>query len=128
LFFVVNTPDNMARIHLGVKHVTPEAIEQWKAEHGYDKPLFHNPEQHGIRAVTETLFVDRSIKLFSFDFGKADDGRDIARDIKTRMWPSLAIALPVFVIGIMVNITAALLMIFYRGTRLEYAGVAGLIA
>ncbi len=128
LFFVVNTPDNMARIHLGVKHVTPEAIEQWKAEHGYDKPLFFNPQQEGIKAVTDTLFVDRSVKLFALQFGKADDGRDIARDIKTRMWPSLAIALPVFVIGLLANITAALLMVFYRGTRLEYAGVAGLIA
>ena len=128
LFFVVNTPDNMARIHLGVKHVTPEAIEQWKAEHGYDKPLFLNREQSGLKAVTDTLFIDRSLKLFSLEFGKADDGRDIARDIQTRMWPSLAIALPVFVIGLMVNVTAALLMIFYRGTRLEYAGVVGLIA
>jgi peptide/nickel transport system permease protein len=128
LFFVVNTPDNMARIHLGVKHVTPAAIEQWKTEHGYDKPLFLNREQAGFKAVTDTLFVDRSMKLFSLDFGKADDGRDIARDIQTRMWPSLAIALPVFVIGLLANITVALLMIFYRGTRLEYAGVAGLIA
>ncbi len=128
LFFVVNTPDNMARIHLGVKHVTPAAIAQWKAEHGYDKPLFVNPEQSGLKAVTDTLFMDRSLKLFSFDFGKADDGRDIARDIRTRMWPSLAIALPVFVIGLMVNVTAALLVIFYRGTRLEYVGVTGFIA
>jgi peptide/nickel transport system permease protein len=128
LFFVVNTPDNMARIHLGVKHVTPEAIQQWKAEHGYDKPLFLNREQSGLQSITDTLFVDRSLKLFAFDFGKADDGRDIARDIQTRMWPSLAIALPVFVIGLMANITIALLMIFYRGTRLEYAGVVGLIA
>lgn len=128
LFFVVNTPDNMARIHLGVKHVTPEAIEQWKAEHGYDKPLFLNSEQSGMSALTDTLFVDRSLKLFSLDFGKADDGRDIARDIKMRMWPSLAIALPVFVIGLLANITTALLLIFYRGTRLEYAGVIGLIA
>ena len=34
LFFVVNTPDDMARMHLGMKRVTPEAIEKWKAEHG----------------------------------------------------------------------------------------------
>jgi peptide/nickel transport system permease protein len=31
LFFVVNTPDDMARMQLGVKRVTPEAIEKWKA-------------------------------------------------------------------------------------------------
>jgi peptide/nickel transport system permease protein len=39
LFFVVNTPDDMARMQLGVKRVTPEAIQKWKAERGYDKPL-----------------------------------------------------------------------------------------
>ena len=32
LFFVVNTPDDMARMQLGSKRVTPEAIEKWKAE------------------------------------------------------------------------------------------------
>ncbi len=42
LFFVVNTPDDMARMQLGVKRVTDEAIAQWKAERGYDKPLFIN--------------------------------------------------------------------------------------
>ena len=26
LFFVVNTPDDMARMHLGMKRVTPDAI------------------------------------------------------------------------------------------------------
>ncbi|MDX1489290.1 MAG: hypothetical protein R3268_13860, partial [Acidiferrobacterales bacterium] len=41
LFFFVNTPDDMARLHLGVKHVTPAAIARWKADHGYDKPLLY---------------------------------------------------------------------------------------
>ena len=34
LFFVVNTPDDMARMQLGIKRVTPEAIEKWKGEGG----------------------------------------------------------------------------------------------
>ena len=34
LFFLVNTPDDMARMQLGVKRVTPEAIAKWKAESG----------------------------------------------------------------------------------------------
>lgn len=128
LFFVVNTPENMARMHLGVKRVTPEAIEQWKKEHGYDKPLFINKQEAGAAAVTQTLFYQRSMKLFAFDFGQADDGRDIARDVKTRMWPSLAIALPVFLIGLLSNITVALLVIFYRGTKMEFWSVVGLVA
>lgn len=45
LFFVVNTPDDMARMQLGIKHVTPEAIEKWKSDKGYDKPLFFNQQK-----------------------------------------------------------------------------------
>ncbi|MGA9992713.1 MAG: ABC transporter permease, partial [Thiobacillaceae bacterium] len=104
------------------------AIEQWKKEHGYDKPLFVNKQETGTATVTHTLFYQRSMKLFALDFGQADDGRDITRDIKTRMWPSLAIALPVFLIGLLSNITVALLVIFYRGTKMEFWSVVGLVA
>jgi len=123
LFFVVNTPDDMARLQLGVKHVTPEAIERWKAEHGYDKPLLLNAEAAGSAQFTETIFFQHSAAMFVFKFGKSDDGRDIGNEIRTRMGPSLAIALPVFVIGLLVNITFALLMVFFRATYLDLWGV-----
>ena len=57
LFFVVNSPDDMARMHLGVKRVTPDAIEQWKKEHGYDKPLLVNKQESGAGAVTDTIVL-----------------------------------------------------------------------
>src|SRR5512143_2036063 len=87
LFFVVNSPDDMARMQLGVKRVTPEAIERWKAERGYDKPLFWNGMAAGTGQVTDTIFYTKSIRMFAFDFGRADDGRDIAREIKSRTGP-----------------------------------------
>ena len=123
LFFVVNTPDDMARLQLGVKHVTPEAIERWKAEHGYDKPLLLNAGAKGAAQFTDTIFFKHSAAMFAFEFGKGDDGRDIGNEIRTRMGPSLAIALPVFVIGLLVNITFALLMVFFRTTYLDLWGV-----
>jgi peptide/nickel transport system permease protein len=123
LFFMVNTPDDMARIHLGAKHVTPEAITSWKSEHGYDKPLFFNESATGIEKTTDTLFVEKSLKLFVLDFGPADDGRDIAREIAQRMWPSLAIALPTFIVGLLAYISFALLLVFFRGTVLDTSGV-----
>lgn len=128
LFFMVNTPDDMARLHLGAKRVTPEAIAQWKAERGYDKPLFFNPEAKGAGVLTETIFFDKSLRMFVFDFGAADDGRNIGEEIRTRMWPSLAIALPTFVIGLMVNITVALLLVFFRHTYVEWTGVVLMVA
>ena len=48
LFFVVNTPDDMARMHLGMKRVTADAIEKWKAERGYDRPLLYNRQVDGL--------------------------------------------------------------------------------
>ena len=47
LFFFVNSPDDMARMQLGSKRVTPEAIEKWKAERGYDLPLLWN-DRRGV--------------------------------------------------------------------------------
>ncbi|MEQ1592068.1 MAG: ABC transporter permease [Thiobacillaceae bacterium] len=123
LFFVVNTPDDMARLHLGVKRVTPEAVARWKTEHGYDKPLLVNARAVGTAQLTDTIFFQHSAAMFAFKFGKSDDGRDIGHEIRNRMGPSLAIALPVFVIGLAVNITFALLMVFFRSSYLDLGGV-----
>jgi peptide/nickel transport system permease protein len=128
LFFVVNTPDDMARMQLGAKRVTPEAIERWKIERGYDRPLLWNAKAEGSARVTDTIFYDKSVRLFAFDFGNADDGRDIAHEIRARMGPSLALAVPVFIIGIAVNITFALLMAFFRATYLDFWGVVTCVA
>jgi len=123
LFFMVNTPDDMARMHLGQKHITQNAINRWKAQHGYDKPLFYNQKDAGLNKITDTLFFQKSIKLFVFDFGQADSGRDISHDILQRMMPSLAIAIPILIIGVLFNITFAMLMAFFRGTYLDLGGV-----
>ena len=103
LFFMVNTPDDMARSQLGAKKVTPEMIEAWKVEKGYDKPLFVNSKADGVERVTDTLFVQESLKLFAFDFGFSDANRDIGRDIRERMGPSLSIALPTFIISLILT-------------------------
>ena len=128
LFFVVNTPDDMARMQLGVKRVTPEAIERWKVERGYDKPLFFNAEKANIEKLTETIFFDKSVRMFAFDFGRADDGRDIAREIRLRMGPSLAIALPTFMLGLFVTVSFALMLVFFRATALDFWGVVLCVA
>jgi peptide/nickel transport system permease protein len=128
LFFVVNTPDDMARMHLGMKRVSVDAISQWKAEHGYDKPLLYNDSAAGFSQLTDTIFYAKSARMFALDFGASDDGRDIWNEIKVRAGPSLAIAVPVFVIGLLVNITFALLMVFFRATYLDVWGVVLCVA
>jgi len=128
LFFVVNTPDDMARMHLGAKRVTAEAIEKWKGERGYDKPLFWRADATGADKLTDTIFFGKSVKMFALDFGRADDGRDIAREIRARMGPSLAVAVPVFVLGLFSAISFALLLVYFRATYLDFAGVVLCVA
>jgi len=119
LFFLVNSPDQMAQVQLGGKHISAEAVTQWKVERGYDKPLFINNDPDSDGLLTDTVFFEKSLKLFVFDFGKSDEGRVIAQDISQRMWPSLAVQIPTFIIGIIVNISFALIVVMFRASLFE---------
>jgi peptide/nickel transport system permease protein len=119
LFFVVNRPDDMARMHLGQKRVTEQAIAKWKQERGYDKPLLWNASVSGIDRLTDTIFFQKSARLFLFDFGNSDNGRAISYDITQRMWPSLAIAAPTLIVGLLVEITLALFIVLFRATYID---------
>ena len=123
LFFVVNSPDDVARSQLGDRRVTTEAIANWKSAHGYDKPLLYNHSGQGSQKFVDTIFFQKSLRLFVFDFGQSDSGRDISFDIRQRMWPSLAIAVPTLLVGILLNITFALTIAFFRATYIDFWGV-----
>ncbi|MDH2919445.1 MAG: ABC transporter permease [Sideroxydans sp.] len=124
LFFVVNTPDDMARMQLGVKRVTADAIDKWKQQRGYDQPLMFNASAAGTDTITHTIFWQKSASMFVLEFGYSDDGRSIGNEIVQRMTSSLAIALPTFLIGLFAYVSFALLMTLFRGTTLDMAGVA----
>ncbi len=123
LFFVVNSPDEVARLHLGDKQITQEQVEAWKTERGYQLPLMYNAQEEGVEQITETIFYTKSVRLFVFDFGNSDSGRNIGYDIRQRMWPSLALAVPSLILGLLLNTTLALMLAFFRGTYLDIGGV-----
>jgi len=123
LFFIVNSPDDIARMQLGERHITQQQVDAWKRERGYDRPLFYNAAAAGAARLSDTIFFDESLRLFVFEFGRSDSGRDIGHDIRQRMWPSLAIAVPTLLIGILVNITFALIMVFFRATYVDFWSV-----
>ncbi len=128
LFFVVNSPDEMAYMFLGDKNTKQEQVEDWKKERGYHFPLFYNSEVEGVKKLTDTIFYTKSVRLFVFDFGRSDSGRDIGFDIRQRMWPSLAITVPQFIIGLLITITFALLIAFFRATYIDYWAVVICVA
>jgi peptide/nickel transport system permease protein len=122
LFFAVNSPDNIARLNIGAKRVSQDAIEKWKAERGYDKPLWFNARAEGMGRFTQTIFHDRSLRLFTLDFGASDSGRDIRTELAARIPPSLALAGPMLLLTVLVGIGFALLLVFFRATYLDFWG------
>ena len=123
LFFVVNTPDDMARMQLGEKRVTEAAIQKWKQERGYDKPVLWTREAGALAGLTDTIFFEHSARLFVFDFGRSDSGRDISYDISQRMWPSLVITVPSLLLGLLAYISFGLILAFFRATYIDITGV-----
>jgi len=124
LFFRINTPDDMARKILGEKFVTPAAIENWKKDHGYDLPAFINTEEHGAGVVTQTIFFQKSAPLLWFDFGRSDRNNiDIGREIRHRMWASLAISVPTFLLAILINLFFAMILAYLRGSFVDTGGL-----
>ncbi|HEX6001616.1 MAG TPA: ABC transporter permease [Hyphomicrobiaceae bacterium] len=123
LFFAVTTPDDIARKAVG-ERARPEVYEQWKKNHGYDRPLMLNAE-HGIldsRRYTDTLLAEHFRRMLTFDFGRSDAGDE---PIAERLWqgagPSLSLTLPLFVLGLLVGIGTALVAAFFRETYIDRA-------
>ncbi|HSI51175.1 MAG TPA: ABC transporter permease [Ideonella sp.] len=124
LFFTVNTPDDMARLNIGGKRVTQVQIDKWKGERGYDKPLYWNAAEQGAGQFTHTVLWERSISLMLLDFGRSDSARsmDIGYEIKTRMGVSLTLAVPIFLLQVIASTGFALLLVFFRHSRIDFWG------
>ncbi len=117
LFFWVATPDDVARQALGEKAM-PEVIEQWKINHGYDKPLW--PWQ----SWGDNQLFEHYRRLLTFDFGRSDaDDVPIIQRIRGGVGPSLALTVPMFVLGLLLAILLALFVSFFRETYIDRVGV-----
>jgi peptide/nickel transport system permease protein len=120
LFYVVHTPRSVALRMLGPK-ASPQAIENWLHNRGYDKPVYFNtrPEQK----FYDTQFFHHIKSLAVFDLGKSDaTGEPILAMFRRGAIPSLLITLPAFVLGIVLAVSAALFLVFVRESMLDTVG------
>jgi peptide/nickel transport system permease protein len=116
LFFAVTDPDDIARKALGEK-VPPAVIEQWKQNHGYDRPLW--PWQD----FEENLLFEHYRRMLTFDFGLSDaDDSPIVDRLRSGMIPSLALTVPL-ILGLGASIPLSLLVAFFRETYIDRMGV-----
>lgn len=118
LFFAIVNPDDIARKALGEK-VNAEVIEQWKINHNYNMPLWPS-----IEHPSDNLLVEHFVSMLTFDFGRSDaDDTLIIERIKVGVGPSLALTVPMFLMGLVLGILISLFVAFFRETYIDRTGV-----
>jgi peptide/nickel transport system permease protein len=104
LFYASSSPQQIARRNLSAKNPTPQQIEEWIHQHGYDKPRWQQFEKH-------------MSQLFLLRFGKSDaNGEDIWERIGTGAPASFLLATLAFFGSLLVTISLALAIAYFRGT------------
>ena len=110
LFYATASPEQMARRNLSAKNPSPEQIQEWLAQHGYDKPRGEQFRKH-------------MGELFLLRFGKSDaTGEDIWTRIRQGAGPSAAVASLIFVGSLLASVSIALAVAYYRGTYIDHYG------
>ncbi len=123
LFFWIASPQKIAQRVLGEK-ATAEAVKEWVAKKGYDKPRFYHAEASGLAKITDTLFARFLFRTLTFQFGNADlDDQPIGRKIRHGLGPSLLLSVPIFLLGTTVGIFLGLLVTAFRGTYIDRAAL-----
>jgi len=98
--------EDPVRVALG-NHATPQAIAQLEKRWGLDKPV---PMQ----------FLDFLRQIVTFDFGTSfNTGEDTRKMFKNGALVSLSLTAPPFVAGILLYVSMALLIAYYRGSWID---------
>lgn len=117
VFFWVATPDDIARRALGEKAL-PEAIEQWKVNHGYDRPLWPWED------FEDNMLFSHYESMLTFDFGRSDaDNVPILEKIREGAGPSLALTVPMFLLSLPLSVMLSLVVAVFRETYVDRMGV-----
>lgn len=110
LFYAVIPPELMARRNISGKTATPEQIQTWLEQNGYDKPL---PEQ----------FRNHVSSLLLLRFGASDRTEEpIWERIREGAPPSLQLGAMTLMTSLVVGLTLATLLAYFRGTYVDTGG------
>lgn len=121
LFYVVQTPQKMAKRILGEK-ASQQAIQTWLHNRGYDKPRFFNTSTGAN--LLDSQFFHHLKSLAVFELGVSDaTGEPVLEMFKRGALPSLCITLPALVCGLIASVGLALFLVSVRDSFVDRVGV-----
>lgn len=105
-FLFTAVGEDPVRLALG-NHATPEAIANLKAKWGLDQPLY-------------IQYLDFLRQIVTLDFGESFTSGDKLSEIFAQgAIVSLSLTVPPFVMGLVINLSIAVLIAFYRGSWID---------
>ncbi len=143
LFFLVTSPEALARQRLGPKASQNQVIE-WQQTEGYldwtdkgvakrksnveaEEPASFVEDEDYVRKGKLVLFGRYLQEIATFNYGLDRRDRPVARVIYDGMWASLALTLPAFLIAELLGVFFALFAAMYRQTKLDHVLVISAI-
>ncbi|KAA0210693.1 ABC transporter permease [bacterium] len=143
LFFLVTSPEALARQRLGPK-ASQNQVYEWQETEGYivwteagqtkrkanaekdePEPLV---EGQDFERVGKIMLFGRYIQeIVTFNYGLDRRDRSVARVLFDGMWASLALTLPAFLIAELLGVFFGLFAAMYRQTRLDHVLVISAI-
>ena len=119
LFFQISNPKTIARNALTEK-ATPEQIDTWIKDRGYDKPTYFNSREDSEGFLTDTLFFNYMKSMFTFDFGKSDiDEEPIWVKLKMGVVPSVLVTVPILLFSLVISVFISMLSAMFRNTYID---------
>lgn len=105
------------------RHATAEQIKEFEHEYGFDKPLFINFKallKGNFLETFDTQFISFLKQIITFDFGRSYATKQkISKMILDGIIPSLSIAIPAFVFGIIIALLISLVCAYFRNTIID---------
>ncbi|MFO7899191.1 MAG: ABC transporter permease [Planctomycetota bacterium] len=111
LLDVAASPEARARRELGGKNVSEKQIQAYIEQMGYDRP------------VLERMY-DTMKSLLTFQFKDSiKRHQPVSEILRNGAVPSLCITVPAFFVGLLLSISVALFVAYYRATPIDVGGV-----
>ena len=114
-FILFNVVSGDVSDQIAGKAASAETIKEIRAEYGWDKPLFLS---------WDSQFINHLKNCLTFQFGRSWSDRElIITKIKQGALPSLSLTVPMFIGELVISISLALIVAFFRGTIIDILSV-----
>ena len=105
------------------RHASADQIKEFEHEYGFDKPLFVDFSSLAggkVLKIFDSQFMFFLKQAITFDFGRSYATKQkISTMIFDGIVPSLSLALPSFVFGVIIAIVIAFICAFFRNTLID---------